>query len=487
MNASTFAPLSSTSTPLRDRLAENAGWTRPARAFAAAWAKAAATPLLIFLFFWTAGAASAQSVRLREFLAINTNGITDEDGTPQGWIELWNTSATAKVTLTGMKLTDGTNTWVFPSAEIPPKDNLIVWASGKDRRVSTAPLHTNFTIPPGGGTLSLLSSSNAVISSFANYPPQEPNVSWGRDDADTSATPTLVGRYTVPTPGEANNFLGDGVSGRVIIDTPSKAYTGTLTVTLSMENPVEGAEIRYTTNRSLPNASSTLYTGPITITGTQMIRARVFEPGKLPGETATAAYLLLSPAAAEFTSTMPVMVVTNFLTSQPPENGDQASYVWVWEPAGPEKIVRLTDPPTLVSRTVWDKRGSSTLGNPKFNLNLETRNEFNEEERDVSLLGMPEHSDWVLHAPYAFDPALLRNPFIYALSNSIGRYAVRTRMAEVFIKVTNPANGLAAPGTSGDYFGVYNVMEKVRRNSQRVAIKKLEMYYNGDEIGRAHV
>jgi hypothetical protein len=52
-------------------------------------------------------------------------------------------------------------------------------------------------------------------------------------------------------------------------------------------------------------------------------------------------------------------------------------------------------------------------------------------DRDVSLLKMPEDSDWILYAPYNFDRALMRNAFVYELSNQLGRYAVRTRFCEV--------------------------------------------------------
>ncbi|RYD30467.1 MAG: hypothetical protein EOP86_19900, partial [Verrucomicrobiaceae bacterium] len=183
---------------------------------------------------------AAAQVRLKEFLAVNSAGIRDSDDTPQGWIELWNSHQTAKATLTGMKLTNGTDTWTFPAVEIMPDEHMVVWASGKNRTVVTEPLHTNFTIPAAGGTLTLQNAAGAVISSFANYPAQSADVSWGRDEVDTLATPTLTGYYTVPTPGERNNPTGGGVAGKVVFDQISKAYTTPLTISLSQAVPVEG-------------------------------------------------------------------------------------------------------------------------------------------------------------------------------------------------------------------------------------------------------
>src|SRR4029434_3148334 len=128
--------------------------------------------LTLVLIILSVAAAQAQ-VRITEFLAINVNGIVDEDSTPQGWIEIWNPSTTAKVSMNGMKLTNGTTTFTFPSSggvEVMPDERMIVFASGKNRSVATAPIHTNFTIPAGGGTLQLLNAANALVSSIANFP-----------------------------------------------------------------------------------------------------------------------------------------------------------------------------------------------------------------------------------------------------------------------------------------------------------------------------
>ncbi|RYD33068.1 MAG: hypothetical protein EOP86_14245, partial [Verrucomicrobiaceae bacterium] len=234
----------------------------------------------------------AQSPQINEFLAINTKGAVDEDGTVQPWIEIYNPNMTTAASLAGYKLTDGTNTWAFPSVQVMPDDRLLVWASGKNRVVVTAPLHTSFTLPAGGGTLSLLNAGNAVVSSFVNYPAQTADVSWGRDisDVNTTATPpltsvvgtkTATGFYSAPTPGEANNFTGDGVAaGEVAFSAPSGAFsTAPMTLTLSLNGAAPDAVIRYTLSTtganvraSLPDATSPVYSAPLNITGTALVR-----------------------------------------------------------------------------------------------------------------------------------------------------------------------------------------------------------------------
>ncbi|MES2707530.1 MAG: CotH kinase family protein [Verrucomicrobiota bacterium] len=456
---------------------------------------------MLSIFGFSLLQSQAQVPQINEFLAVNVKGAVDEDGTVQPWIEIYNPQVyrpgfPAVVSMAGYKLTDGTTTWNFPTVQIMPDDRLLVWASGKNRTVVTAPLHTNFTIPATGGTLSLLNSANTVVSSFINYPAQTADVSWGRDisDVNTTVSPpatsvvgdkTAVGFYKTPTPGEANNFTGDGVAGEVVFSIPSKAFASTDTMSLTLTPAVADpdAVIRFTlstTNAtvaaSIPSATSPIYTTPLNITATTLVRARIFKTGKLPGATGTRGYLLLNANAVSFTSTMPIVVVSNF-TGTIPDDGDQAAYMWVWEPAAPDNLSRFSNAPTIFNRTVIDKRGSSTIGNAKPSLNLETRGQSNDEEEDIAFLGMPEHSDWVLYAPFSFDPSLLHNPFMYALSNNIGRYAVRNKPVEMFVKSTSGALSFTNLA-SGDYYGVYNVMEKIRRNSDRVDIKKLEMYDN---------
>ena len=109
-----------------------------------------------------------------------------------------------------------------------------------------------------------------------------------------------------------------------------------------------------------------------------------------------------------------------------------------------------------------ERRGNSSQGNEKTPYRFETVDEEGD-NRNVKLLGMPEENDWVLYAPWQ-DKTMIRNVLIYQLSNDIGRYASRTRFAELFL--------------NDEYMGVYVLMEKIKRDNNRIDISKL----NPDEI-----
>ncbi len=453
----------------------------------------------VLVLFVLASFARAQDVRITEFQAINTTGITDEDGTPQPWIEIWNPSTTAGVSLSSWTLSNGTSTWTFPSVEIMPDERMIVWASAKNRTVTTAPLHTNFTLPTAGGTLTLARFGGGIASRFVAYPAQTANTSWGRDEWDAATDATMTGRYSTPTAGERNNYSGAGAAGKVQFGLSSRSFTGTFSLTLAQVTPDASAVILYTIDGSAPTATTSAgtvptgttlkYTTALTATTTRVIRARVFRSGLLPGEIDTQGYLQLDsttagnpPTTPGFSSPMPIIVLSNFGAGTPPDATDQLSFMWVWEPAAPDNRSHLSDLPTLATRTVLDRRGSSTLNNPKYNVNVEARKARDDDDRNVSLLGFADGSDFVFTGPYEYDRSEIHNPFIYSLSSKIGRYAPGVRNVEVFFDVTG--GSLNAPGgNTNDYFGIYNVVEKIRRDSNRVDVHKLDTYDN-DAVGK---
>lgn len=117
-------------------------------------------------------------------------------------------------------------------------------------------------------------------------------------------------------------------------------------------------------------------------------------------------------------------------------------------------------------------RGSSSQMFPKKQYGLEIWDDAND-GIDASLLGLPEEEDWILYAPYS-DKSLIRNALIYDLSRDIGRYASRVLFVEVYL--------------NDQYDGVYVLMEKLKRNSNRIAIDKLKPEeVSGEELTGGYI
>src|SRR6266446_5570928 len=101
---------------------------------------------------------AAETVTITEFLASNSSGLRDEDGDTSDWIEIFN-AGTSATNIGGWFLTDSASDltkWRFPATTIAPNGFLIVFASGKNRTNSGAPLHANFSLNASGEYLALV-------------------------------------------------------------------------------------------------------------------------------------------------------------------------------------------------------------------------------------------------------------------------------------------------------------------------------------------
>jgi hypothetical protein len=126
---------------------------------------------------------------------------------------------------------------------------------------------------------------------------------------------------------------------------------------------------------------------------------------------------------------------------------------------GNNQINRLSDTPNNYNGKIGiEYRGASSQAIfPEKSYSIETR-AADDNNQEVSLLGMPQESDWILYAPYG-DKSLMRNVLTYYIGRQMGRYATRTRYCELVV--------------NGKYEGVYVLMEKIKRSKDRVDISKM--------------
>lgn len=90
-----------------------------------------------------------------------------------------------------------------------------------------------------------------------------------------------------------------------------------------------------------------------------------------------------------------------------------------------------------------------------------------------TILGMPNENDWIMYAPYP-DKTLMRNTLCYYLANRMGHYASRTKHYELV--------------RDGNYRGVYELLEKIKRDNNRVDIAKLTVNDTiGDELTGGYI
>ena len=99
----------------------------------------------------------------------------------------------------------------------------------------------------------------------------------------------------------------------------------------------------------------------------------------------------------------------------------------------------------------------------------------NNEDSEMEIFNFPGEEDWILmghvfrsNDQRVFDPSLMHHYIGYELSRSIGMYASRSKFVELEV--------------NGDYKGVYILMEKLKRDKNRIDIKKLKEDITGGYI-----
>jgi hypothetical protein len=126
---------------------------------------------------------------------------------------------------------------------------------------------------------------------------------------------------------------------------------------------------------------------------------------------------------------------------------------------GPNIENKITDVANEYNNKIGiELRGSTSQGFPKKPYGFETWNTIGD-DNEVKLLGMPKETDWTLNASYN-DKSLMRDGLAYMFAGDIMEYAPRVRYTELAI--------------NNDYQGIYLLIEKIKRDKERVDIAKME-------------
>ncbi|MSU35419.1 MAG: hypothetical protein EXS36_09950 [Pedosphaera sp.] len=228
-------------------------------------------------------------VVLIEFLANNTKGLKDADGEFSDWIEIHNTGS-LRVNLVDWALTDDPRLpgkWLFPSTNLEAGSYLVVFASGKDRARAGAELHTSFSLDANGEYLALFPPESAASATefSPSFPPQKPDISYGFRDGKLYFFPSPSPRAV--NSGGFENFVAD-----TKFSSDRGFYTAPFELTISCATP--GAVIRYTTNGAPPTANSgIIFSKPIGIDRTVVVRAAAFKTDLQPSGVDTQTYLFI--------------------------------------------------------------------------------------------------------------------------------------------------------------------------------------------------
>lgn len=401
--------------------------------------------LVVFALLSTVKA-SAQ-VFINEYSCSNFTGFVDNYQEYGDWIELYNSNGTA-VDISGYYLSDTPDApqkWVFPTGAIIAGNGFMrVWASGRDVN-DLGNYHTNFKLTQTKATPEYIVFANhaGTILDQKQISLTQKEHSSGRK-TDGSAD---WGIFTSPTPGTSNNSaVYDRYAEKPVMSVAAGFYTNSFNVTITTNEP--NSNIRYTTNGTEPTAASNLYSTPVSVTSTKILKARVFSNNAtiLPGFIEFNTYFLNE----EFTLPVVSIAATDLVNLL---NGNGNITPW-----GSIEYFNKDQIRTTKGYGEYDRHGQDSWVHPQRSLDFKMRDECGYNyallEHLFSDTDRQEFQKIVLRAcgddnyPGIDSSALVRDDFVQTISVKAGLSLDERKSARCILFA------------NGQYWGVYSIREK---------------------------
>ncbi|MCX7728028.1 MAG: CotH kinase family protein [Bacteroidia bacterium] len=425
--------------------------------------------LIFILFFYQF---SFSQVKINEYSCANFN-LNDNFGNPEDWIELYNPTS-SPVSLSGFYLSDMINKptkWKFGAGvTIPANGFLRIWASGRNIN-SGANLHTNFKLTQTKPEAIILRDPSLNIVDSIVLRRTQKNHSYGRT-TDGALTWNV---FDTPTPNASNNTSTPKTyCPRPVMSFTPGFYSSPISVSISIPTSYT---VHYTLDGSTPTTASSVYSSPILISSTTVLRARAFSsnPTELPSFVESNTYFINVSHSVAVVSVFgdQVQSLLNGNSSLEPETGLEyfdVNHVFKTESYG-------TSNKHGNDSWSYPQRGIDFVSRDQYGYNYalraklfpnKSRKEF---QRIILKAGASDNYPFECPAagnPYAWgDPSLLdgahiRDAFIHTLSQK----------AKLHLDERTWSPGVMY--LNGQYWGVYEIREKVDD------IDFTEYYYDAD-------
>lgn len=227
-----------------------------------------------------------RELAITEVAAVNT---TDEhtDGEYYDFIEIYNSSK-VNINLANYKLSDSKKAESFktlPEISLAPGEYIAVYCGDEDYvSEATGDIYTSLGLNRYGETVYLLDKHNVVVDSL-RYGRMQNGYSSGRLVEGNGDTVYFKGL----TPGAANSAEG---LARSLPNPVFSVESGYVRAGTAVEIAVPFGQVHFTVDGSIPTENSPVYTGPIAVKRTGVLRARAFAKGYVPSDTVCANYLV---------------------------------------------------------------------------------------------------------------------------------------------------------------------------------------------------
>ena len=407
-------------------------------------------------------------VVINEYSASNLYEYTDNYNMEEDWIELYNSSE-SDLDISGYYLSDKEDNptkWAIPGGTIISAEGFLTfWCSGRDES-SGSNFHTNFKLKQAKNNPEhvVFSDPDGNIINDIEMQKTQLDHSMGRDMDDPESWRIFIH----PTKGDENletNYIAYAEAATMSLE--AGFYYGSIDLEITTNEP--NSTIRYTTNGNLPFFGSSLYTGPITISNTQVLKAIVYttEPAILPSFITFNTYFIDEDHSLPVLSTSANQLTTLL-------NGNQSL-----RPHGTIEYFDVEGERKDFGYGEYNKHGQDSWAFPQRSFDYIARDEMGYHDAiHEKLFSLSDRNDFqriIIRAsgddnyPGIDSSAHMRDMFIHKLANK-NDMKLDMRRGERCVVYAN-----------GQFWGIYSIREKVSDADYT------EYYYGQDKYNIQYV
>lgn len=390
---------------------------------------------------------------------------TDED---YDWIELYNGSSQA-VDLSDYGLSDRSGRprkWQFPSGTvIQPGEYMLVCLSGKETDSIEGFVNANFTLSADGYYTVTLAEPDGTVIDAVYITRQYGGLSYGRAQGETGFF-----LFEAGTPGEVNS----GAHYRMRAQEAQVSVTGGLFVsgdvfTVELSAPA-GFDIYYTLDCTDPDRNSTLYSGPIQISGTTILRTRVYRENYVPSYIDTQSYLydvnnegtvyvvsIVSDPDNLYSNSRGIMVRGPNAWKEFPygETNAGANFWMDWEREGHVEMFEADGDLAISQGCGLKLHGQYSRATDVKAFKVIARSEYGNSRFEYPIFSnrdYTEYKSFLLRASgQDYDKTFMRDSVLTALARGTSLLYQESEVAVCYL--------------NGEYYSLYNVRERINKHS----------------------